>query len=128
MPGLPTTRAREAAGACSGMSVTPIALEGPPTRRLTSAEATGEWSPARPLISLIAFAAFGLYGVLRWQTLLEPAPTSRLLELLGLASAVLAAGTLLPRFAERQRRDSLTKLPPRNTPAPGPCGSCLRLS
>jgi len=43
--------------------------------------------PARGLITLVAFAALGLYGVSRWSILLDPRPTSRMLGLLALATA-----------------------------------------
>jgi transglutaminase-like putative cysteine protease len=54
----------------------------------------------RPRLTLAAFAALGLYGALRWGTLLTPAPIWRLLGLLGLAVLVAGAGRLL---AERSR-------------------------
>ncbi len=49
----------------------------------------------RPLIRLTAFAALGLYGVLRWGTLMTPAPTWRLLGLLALAVALAGVGPVL---------------------------------
>jgi len=54
----------------------------------------------RPLVRLVAFAALGLYGVLRWGTLMSPAPTWRLLGLLALTVAL--AG-VVPRLLERER-------------------------
>jgi protein-glutamine gamma-glutamyltransferase len=54
----------------------------------------------RPLIRLVAFAALGLYGVLRWGTLLNPAPTWRLLGLLAVAVALAGIG---PVLLERER-------------------------
>ena len=45
----------------------------------------------RPLVRLAGFAALGLYGVLRWATLMKPAPTGRLLGLLALAVALATA-------------------------------------
>ena len=45
----------------------------------------------RPAIRLVTFAALSLYGVLRWSTLLHPAPTGRLLGLLALALVIAAA-------------------------------------
>jgi protein-glutamine gamma-glutamyltransferase len=48
--------------------------------------------PARPLITLTAFAALGLYGVSRWSILLDPRPSSRMLGLLALATVT--AGVL----------------------------------
>ena len=49
----------------------------------------------RPLVRLAGFTALGLYGVLRWATLMKPAPTWRLLGLLALAVALAGAGPLL---------------------------------
>ena len=54
----------------------------------------------RPLIRLLSFGALGLYGVVRWGTLMNPAPTGRLLGLL--AVALLLAG-LGPVLVERER-------------------------
>ncbi|MBV8220234.1 MAG: transglutaminase domain-containing protein [Solirubrobacterales bacterium] len=54
----------------------------------------------RPLIRLIAFAALGLYGVLRWGTLMNPAPTGRLIGLLAVALALACLG---PVLIERER-------------------------
>ena len=54
----------------------------------------------RPLVRLTAFAALGLYGVLRWGTLMNPAPTWRLLGLLAVAVALAGIG---PVLLERER-------------------------
>jgi transglutaminase-like putative cysteine protease len=54
----------------------------------------------RPLVRLIAFAALGFYGVLRWATLMNPAPLARLLGLLALAVALAGLG---PIALERER-------------------------
>jgi hypothetical protein len=54
----------------------------------------------RPVVRLIAFAALGLFGVLRWGTLMNPAPTWRLLGLLALAVALVGVG---PALLERER-------------------------
>jgi Transglutaminase-like superfamily/TgpA N-terminal domain len=54
----------------------------------------------RPLVRLTAFAALGLYGVLRWGTLMTPAPTWRLVGLLALAVGLAAVG---PALLERER-------------------------
>ncbi len=51
----------------------------------------------RPLLRLAAFAALGLYGVIRWSSLLAPAPTWRLLGLLALALLPAACGPALGR-------------------------------
>ncbi len=50
----------------------------------------------RPGVRLATFSALALYGMLRWETLLTPAPDGRMLALLGLTIAVAACG-LLPR-------------------------------
>jgi transglutaminase-like putative cysteine protease len=71
----------------------PLGRDSSPSRRLAE---TGE----RPLIRLIAFAALGLYGVIRWGTLMNPAPTWRLIGLLGLAVALAGVG---PVLLERER-------------------------
>jgi protein-glutamine gamma-glutamyltransferase len=71
----------------------PLGRDAPPSRRLAQ---TGE----RPLIRLTAFAALGLYGVIRWGTLMNPAPTWRLIGLLGLAVALAGLG---PVLLERER-------------------------
>ena len=54
----------------------------------------------RPVIRLIAFSALGLYGVVRWGTMMTPAPTWRLIGLLAVAVAL--AG-LAPVLLERER-------------------------
>jgi protein-glutamine gamma-glutamyltransferase len=54
----------------------------------------------RPVVRLIGFAALGLYGVVRWGTLMTPAPTWRLLGLLALAVALAGVG---PVLLERER-------------------------
>jgi transglutaminase-like putative cysteine protease len=50
----------------------------------------------RPLVRLAAVGTLGLYGILRWGTMLSPAPMWRLLGLLGLCLALAAAGTARP--------------------------------
>ncbi len=53
--------------------------------------------PARaPLVRLTAFGALGLYGILRWEQLLTPAPSGRLIGLLALALALTAVATVGP--------------------------------
>jgi protein-glutamine gamma-glutamyltransferase len=52
----------------------------------------------RPLVRLITFAALGGFGVLEWGRLIKPAPTGRLLGLLGLALVLVALGPLLRRY------------------------------
>lgn len=44
---------------------------------------------------LAAFAAFGLYGALRWATLLHPSPTWRAVGLVAVSTAVVAIGVAL---------------------------------
>lgn len=52
----------------------------------------------RPLVRVIGFAALGLYGVLRWGTLMYPAPTWRLIGLLALAVTLAACAPALRRW------------------------------
>jgi transglutaminase-like putative cysteine protease len=54
----------------------------------------------RPLIRLTAFGALGLYGVVRWGTMMNPAPIGRLLGLLVVA---LALAGLAPVLVGRER-------------------------
>jgi transglutaminase-like putative cysteine protease len=49
-------------------------------------------------IRLLSFAALGAYGVIRWATLVQPAPLARLVGLLGLAVVTAAVIPLLRRF------------------------------
>jgi protein-glutamine gamma-glutamyltransferase len=49
----------------------------------------------RPVLRLVSFAALGLYGALRWGTLMSPAPVWRLLGLLGLALLLVGAGSVI---------------------------------
>ncbi len=49
----------------------------------------------RPVVRLVAFGALGLYGTLRWATLMTPAPAWRLLGLLGLSLVIVGAGSVL---------------------------------
>jgi transglutaminase-like putative cysteine protease len=53
------------------------------------------------LVGYASFAALGLYGALRWATLMRPEPTTRLLALLGLALALALVGTLPERRGQR---------------------------
>ncbi len=46
----------------------------------------------RPLLTLLAFAALGAYGALRWGTMLAHAPSGRLLALVAVSVAVAALG------------------------------------
>ncbi|HET6866452.1 MAG TPA: transglutaminase-like domain-containing protein [Solirubrobacteraceae bacterium] len=54
----------------------------------------------RPFVRLFAFTALGLYGVLRWGTLMKPAPTWRLIGLLVVAVVLAGIG---PALLERER-------------------------
>ena len=52
----------------------------------------------RPIVRLLAFTALGVYGVLRWGTLLDPLPTDRMLGLLAVALALAStSATRRPR-------------------------------
>ena len=53
----------------------------------------------RLAVRLATFAALGLYGVVRWGTLLSPVPTWRLLALLALAILIAGVGGVLVRFS-----------------------------
>jgi transglutaminase-like putative cysteine protease len=72
--------------------------------RFAPADAHGSGRPSplvARLIRVVAFAALGGYGVIRWATLLHPAATGRLLGLLGLSVAIV---TLVPLLQERLGR------------------------
>ncbi len=51
----------------------------------------------RPRARLLTFAALGLYGVLRWATLMRPAPGARFAGLLAVAVLVVGVGARLDR-------------------------------
>jgi len=72
------------------MSVT--VLDHPSLRRSPRKAEAGP--STRSLVQLGAFAALGLYGVLRWGTMLKPVPVGRLLGLWALAVAIVALGEL----------------------------------
>jgi transglutaminase-like putative cysteine protease len=67
-------------------------VRGGRTSPSTSPEAL---SSDRPRVRIATFAALGLYGVLRWATLLSPAPGWRLFGLFLLALALVLAGPQL---------------------------------
>ncbi|HWF75400.1 MAG TPA: hypothetical protein VG186_18780, partial [Solirubrobacteraceae bacterium] len=69
-----------------------------------SARAKPGAHPARPAVRLLTFSALGLYGSLRWATLVAPAATGRMLLLLAVATAT---GGVLGRRAQRPGRDRL---------------------
>ena len=56
---------------------------------------------SRPLVRLATFAVLGGYGVLEWGKLVTPAPTLRLLGLLGIALALVALGPLVRRYRKQ---------------------------
>jgi len=64
-------------------------------------------APNRPAIRIAAFCALGLYGSLRWATLLAPRPVSRMLALLALAAVATSSRVIARRMfgegAERAR-------------------------
>ena len=79
------------------MSTSPqVALLGQSARRASPPRLHVERAAEQPLVRLAAFAALGLYGVLRWSSLLSGGAGSRLLALLALA-VLLAAGGLVTR-------------------------------
>jgi protein-glutamine gamma-glutamyltransferase len=61
-------------------------------------------APARPLVRVLTFTALGLYGSLRWATLVAPAATVRMLILLGFA---VTAGGALGKLAQRGGRSRM---------------------
>jgi protein-glutamine gamma-glutamyltransferase len=67
-------------------------LRGPRTHPSQAQDAV---SRERPRVRVATFAALGLYGLLRWATLLTPAPGWRLLGLFLIASLFVAAGPWL---------------------------------
>jgi hypothetical protein len=76
-----------------------ISVLGP--RHWAAGRSRGEHRVERPLIRIVTFAALAMYGVLRWSTLMRPAPVWRLVGLCAVAVVVAAAGAA---FAERHRR------------------------
>jgi transglutaminase-like putative cysteine protease len=74
-----------------------LALPAPIGRHEASPRLRAQAHPQRPLVRLAAFAALGLYGVLRWGTLVSGGVEGRLLGLLGVAVLLAGAGALLAR-------------------------------
>ncbi|MGI8413580.1 MAG: transglutaminase domain-containing protein [Solirubrobacteraceae bacterium] len=72
-------------GAPAGLRAGPIAV----------GTGAGESADGRSLVRLLTFAALGLYGILRWATLLRHPPTWRLLALLALALVLSGVVTAL---------------------------------
>ena len=81
-------------------STTQVAVLGPARKDAGPRRRGIAGATDRPALRLVAFAALGLYGVLRWGTLMQPAPTWRLLGLLGVA---LALAGIAPVLLERER-------------------------
>jgi protein-glutamine gamma-glutamyltransferase len=77
----------------------PLGREAGPSRSATRAG-------GRPIVRLVAFAALGLFGALRWGTLMSPAPTWRLVGLVALAVALAGIG---PVLFERERAVAATR-------------------
>ncbi len=71
-----------------------------PLRKAAGPRRRGAQVADRPVIRFVAFGALGLYGVVRWGTMMQPAPTWRLVGLL--AVALVLAG-LAPVLLERER-------------------------
>jgi len=63
--------------------------------------AQGAQPQSRPLVRLGTFAVLGGYGVLEWGRLLTPAPTLRLLGLLGIALVLVAIAPLVRRYRKQ---------------------------
>ena len=80
-------------------STTQVAVLAPLGREAGSGRQSAR-TAERPLVRLIGFAALGLYGAMRWGTLMTPAPTWRLLGLLALAVALVGVA---PVLLERER-------------------------
>src|SRR5205085_3376480 len=66
----------------------------------TRGAASRQRAPARerPALRLATFGALGLYGAIRWGSLLSPAPVWRLLGLFALAMAVPIAAARLQAY------------------------------
>lgn len=77
------------------MSLAPLSVELAP--RFARSEVRPALAPARRLrwVRLLSFAGLGLYGVIRWASLLHPAPLGRLLGLVALALALIV---VVPRL------------------------------
>ncbi|MGZ4196974.1 MAG: transglutaminase-like domain-containing protein [Solirubrobacteraceae bacterium] len=72
-----------------------VAVLPPLGRRAVRPGAKATTAPERAGTVVAAFAAFGLYGALRWSTMLHPAPTWRSLGMLAVTTAIVAIGILL---------------------------------
>jgi transglutaminase-like putative cysteine protease len=73
-----------------------------PLRRRQRAELAAP--AARPAVRLVTFGALGLYGSLRWSSLIAPAATGRMLVLLAMA---VATGGILGRRAQLGGRNRI---------------------
>ena len=71
-----------------------VALLGAGGRHASPPRVRAEAALEQPMLRLAAFAALGLYGVLRWSTLLSPAADGRLLALLALTVLLAGVGLL----------------------------------
>ena len=81
------------------MSAGPATIRVTPRLERSGGDRSEELSePGRRLIRLSSFAALGAYGVIRWATLLSPAPSGRLLGLLALAVGLAGTVPLLRRY------------------------------
>jgi hypothetical protein len=80
-------------------STAQVALLPPRSRREAPAELEGGTAKRRTAVSLVTFAGLGLYGVLRWSTLLGAGEggEGRLLGVLGLAVLLAGVGGVLAR-------------------------------
>lgn len=76
----------------TGAQIAVLPPVGTPADRARARAAPAE----RPLMRLAAVGALGLYGILRWATMLSPAPIGRLLELLALCLGLVAIGAARP--------------------------------
>ena len=70
----------------------------PRLQRSSTHDAHERSEKSRRRIRLSTFAALALYGIVRWATLISPAPGTRLLGLLALAVAVAGLVPLLQRY------------------------------
>jgi protein-glutamine gamma-glutamyltransferase len=72
-----------------------VAVMPPLGRRATRPGAAATAVPERVGTVVVAFAAFALYGALRWATMLHPQPTWRSLGMVAVATGILAIGMFL---------------------------------
>jgi protein-glutamine gamma-glutamyltransferase len=78
----------------------PIELRAPGRRSYSRLR--GVATTERPMLRLATFTALAAYGLLRWATLINPAPGLRLFGMLSLAVVIVGLGsTVLPAVADR---------------------------